>query len=126
MPIAWTPDLSGRFSVLTITDPYTFDDWRAAHLEMIESPMYQTHRAVLVDRTHAAPATTAFVNAITEFFESHRAHVARRAAVVVSDDTAYGMARMTQMKADERSPHMKIRVFRAMDEALTWLSEGDD
>jgi hypothetical protein len=72
---------------------------------------------VLVDWTHAAPATTEFVNAVSDFVPAHPGRVAEHTAIVVANDTSFGMSRMTQLLGDSRNPQLKIRVFRSRDDA---------
>jgi hypothetical protein len=122
MPVTWRVDASEPFAVVTLTDPYTFDEWRTAILPLLEDPLFQTYRAVLVDRRHAAPATTEFVNGVIDFMAGHPGQIAERTALVVRNDTSFGMSRMTQLISDSRNPAVKIGVFRSWDEAVAWLS----
>jgi hypothetical protein len=45
---------------------------------------------------------------------------AAKAAIVASEDLQFGMARMLQMKADEKV-HPEFRVFREMAAAKAWI-----
>jgi hypothetical protein len=121
VPITWRIDPSARFAAVSVSDPYTFQEWRTAILELFDAPGFQPHRSVLVDRRAATPATAAFVNQMTEFFEEHRDRLAKRAAIVVGDDTAFGMARMTEIKAELHNIQALIRTFRSYDDAINWL-----
>lgn len=122
MPVTWSTNPTQPFAVLTITDPYTFDDWRRAAVALLDVPQYQMRRAILVDRRHATALTTAVVDSMVAFLDTHRDRVATRTAVVVSDDTSYGMGRMIEPKNETRHPEMSIRTFRDMDRAIAWLS----
>jgi hypothetical protein len=122
MPVTWRVDSAEPFAVVALTDPYNFEEWRTAILPLLEDHLFQTYRAVLVDRRHAAPATTEFVNAVIDFMTAHPGQIAERTALVVANDTSFGMSRMTQSIADVRHPELKIGVFRSRDEAVAWLS----
>jgi hypothetical protein len=122
VPVTWRVDSAEPFAVVSLTDPYSIQDWRAAILPLLDNSLFRTYRAVLVDRRQAAPATTEFVNAITDFMTAHRAQIAERAAIVVANDTSYGMSRMTQLLADSRNPHLQVRVFRSREDAAAWLT----
>jgi len=56
MPIQVNVDASGGFAVLTVTDSYTFDQWREAMQTMLDSIVYGATAAVLVDRRTATPS----------------------------------------------------------------------
>ena len=47
-----------------------------------------------------------------------------RCALVVGSDRAYGMSRMFEVFSGETS--VNVRVFRDLDEAKRWLTEGSD
>jgi hypothetical protein len=85
MPLTWAVAPTGRFVVLTITDPYAFGEWTTAVLSLLESPVFQEHRAVLVDRRGAAAPTTDFATAVIGFMATHPTALARRAAILVSE-----------------------------------------
>jgi len=123
MPVTWRVDSAEPFAVVSLADPYTFEEWCTAIRPLLNDTLFQTYRAVLVDRRHAAPATTEFVNAVSDFMTAHRGQIADRTALLVADDTSFGMSRMTQLIADSRNPELKIRVFRSRDQAVAWLSE---
>ena len=122
MPVTWRVDSAEPFAVVSLTDPYTFEEWRTGILPLLDDPLFQSYRAVLVDRRHAAPATTEFVNAVIDFMAAHSARVAERTALLVGNDTSFGMSRMTQLIADSRHPQAKIGVFRSREDAVAWLS----
>lgn len=44
-----------------------------------------------------------------------------RAAIVVTEDVAFGMARMFEMKTEGSELQPEFRVFRDIDEAVGWL-----
>ncbi len=112
-----------RYGIVTVVDPYTFDEWGAALRGLASTPEFQQRRAVLVDRRGAAPPTTEFVTAMIATFAQYRQILgAARVAVVVSDDTAFGMARMTELRAAFTNPEGTIRPFRALEDAVRWLT----
>jgi hypothetical protein len=63
-------DPSGRFVVLTLSDPYVIDQWRLAVLDTIASATFLEQRSLLVDRRASAAPTSAFVDAMIQFFRA--------------------------------------------------------
>ena len=123
MPVRWACDSSDPFARLLVTDPYTFEEWRDAVLAILSAPVSETHHAVLIDRRGAGPLSTELANQMLEFLARHqRALSGGRVAVVVSDDTSFGMTRMVQLRSTLDVPDGTIRPFRTYDEAVDWLS----
>jgi hypothetical protein len=123
MPIGLSTEPLGRFVVLTITDPYTIDEWRLAVIALLEVRVYRERRAVLVDRRHCEPPSSAFVGEMTAFMAGHKRQLSgTMAAVVVSDDGAFGMSRMTEIKSSVENPDIAICTFRRYEEAEAWLT----
>jgi hypothetical protein len=122
VPIDWTVDPTGRFVILTVIDPYTIEQWRTAILATFDNAVFRKHRALLVDRRRTEPVTTAFVAAMTQFFVAHRDQIALRTAIVVADEAAFGMGRMTALKAEFGTPEIAIQTFRDYADAVRWLT----
>jgi hypothetical protein len=123
MPITAAVDSSARFTVVSVTDPYTMEEWCAAMLDVWDSPPFKKHRALLIDRRRAEPLTVAFVDTMTRFLAEHQDKIAgSRTASVVRDDTGFGMGRMTELRASVESPAAIIRPFRDYDHAVRWLT----
>jgi hypothetical protein len=119
MPITWSVDPTARFVVMSVSDPYTIEEWRTAMLAILEAPISRPRLAILVDRRHSTPATTSFVNQMSAFFEEHqRALLNSLRAILVSDDAGFGMARMTAL----RNPDATIQTFRSYEQAVAWLT----
>jgi hypothetical protein len=123
VPIEWTVDPTGRFVILTVIDPCTIEQWRAAMLATFDNPSFRSHRALLVDRRGTEPVTTAFVAAMTQFFMTHRDRIAMRTAIVVGDEAAFGMGRMTALKAEFGTPELAIQTFRDYADAVRWITD---
>ena len=124
MPLTANIDSSAPFAVVSITDPYTIEEWRAAMLVVWESPAFGSHRAILIDRRRSETPSTAFVEAMATFLSRHQARIAgTRAAIVVRDDSGFGMGRMTELKASLENPDAMIRPFRDYDQAVRWLTD---
>jgi hypothetical protein len=121
MPITWTIDSAKRFAVLSVIDPYTIEEWRAAMLETFEDAAFRQYSTLLVDRRGSKPPTRSFVEAMTQFFASHKDQIAARTAIVVRDDAGFGMGRMTELKSELETPGTTIRTFRTYDDAVRWL-----
>ena len=123
MPISSTVDPSGRFTLVSVTDPYTIEDWCAAMLLVWDSPPFRRHRALLIDRRRAEPLSVAFVDTMTRFLTEHHNKIAgTRTAIVVRDDSGFGMGRMTELRASVDNPDASIRPFRDYDDAVRWLT----
>jgi hypothetical protein len=123
VPIDWTVGPTERFVILTVIDPYTIEQWRAAMLATFDNPAFREHRALLVDRRGTEPVTTPFVAAMTQFFVAHRDRIATRTAIVVADEAGFGMGRMTALKAEFGTPEMAIQTFRDYADAVRWLTD---
>ena len=123
MSVTWSIEPEGRFVVLLPADPSTFEEWRTAMLEILASPIARPHLAMIVDRRKAETVTTEFVVQMIGFFSKHQAAFSgSRTAVVVSDDSGFGMGRMTELKSALDNPGSTIRVFRSYDEGVRWLT----
>jgi hypothetical protein len=126
MSIVWTVDPLEQRAVLTITDPHTIEDWRAAVTGILDDARLNPGFAVLVDRRGSAPATTKFVEQMTAFFAANaRTFTGVRAAILVDTETAFGMGRMTGLRSELDTPGLTVRTFRSYDEAVAWLSTGE-
>jgi len=92
-------------------------------LEILGSPIARPHLAMIVDRREAETLTTDFVVQMIGFFSQRQAAFSgSRTAIVVRDDSGFGMARMTELKSALENPASTIRVFRDYDEAVRWLT----
>jgi hypothetical protein len=124
MPVSWSVHTSGRFAVLTIEDPHTFEEWRSTVLTMVAATSANPQMCLLVDRRHSTPPSSEQVKQMIDFFEQNRSVLARRsAAIVVVDDAGFGVARMIELRSRLELPDGTIRVFRQYDEAVKWLTD---
>jgi hypothetical protein len=125
MPVSWTVEPGGRFVVLLPTDPSTIEEWRSAMIGVLDAPISRPRLRMLVDRRQSEPVTVGFVSQMTAFFATHQAALSgSRRAILVSDDAAFGMARMTELKSELENPDSTVRVFRDYSEAALWLTSG--
>jgi hypothetical protein len=123
MPVTWLIEPSGRFAVLSISDPYTFADWRSTILTMMAATSSNPRMSLLVDRRHATAPSNQEVKQIVEFFEEYRGPLSgRSAAIVVADDEGFGVARMIELRSRLELPDGTIRVFRCYEAAVNWLA----
>jgi hypothetical protein len=119
MPITWTIDPTARFVIMSVRDPSTIEEWRAAMLAILNDPISRPRLALLIDRRGSAPVSISFVNQMSAFFEEHQHGLANSIrAIVVDDDANFGMARMTAL----RNHKATIQVFRNYDDAMAWLN----
>lgn len=124
MPVSWATHPSGRFAVLTIEDPHTFEEWRSTVLTMVAATAATPEMCLLVDRRHSTPPSSEEVKQMIAFFEHNRPVLARRsAAIVVADDAGFGVARMIELRSRLELPDGTIRVFRKYDDAVRWLTD---
>jgi len=72
LPVEINVDPHAAFAVLTVTDPYMFDEWRAGVETVLESIVYSATAAVLIDRRGASPPSMDLVDGMLEFFQSQR------------------------------------------------------
>jgi hypothetical protein len=122
MPLNWTLDPSGKFAVLSISDPHTFDQWQSTVLTIVTATKASPRMSILVDRRQASPPTAEDVKQMIHFFEGNRSALSgRSAAIVVADDAGFGVARMLELRSRLELPDGTIRVFRHYDDAVTWL-----
>jgi hypothetical protein len=125
MPISWEVEPTAGRTVVTLADPYTFQDWEQTISAMLAARACEPWHRFLVDRRHSTPPTTEFVRRMAEAFVKHAARFrGARVAVVVDTDVGFGMARMSQMMAESQVPEITIRAFRSFDEAGRWLEQG--
>ena len=75
MPITATLDPSERFTLVSVTDPYSIEEWCAAMLEIWDSAPFRDHRALLIDRRRATPLSEPFVDTMTGFLAAHHEKV---------------------------------------------------
>ena len=123
MPITVTEE-SDTFVTLTITDPYSFEDWQAALKPFLAK---HTPLRLLVDRRNAAPPTGDIVERMAAFLGSSADQVKGwRAAVVADSDAAYGVARMLELTAEARGVPLRIQTFRSLDDAKRWLTTSQE
>jgi len=123
MPVTWTVEPGGRYIVLSTVNPHTFAEWKAAMLEIFATAKAGQQLRILTDRRTCEPLTTAFVGQKTDFFTTHQsAFVGGREAILVADDTGFGMGRMTELRAALDNPHFTIQVFRNYHAAVSWLT----
>jgi hypothetical protein len=125
MPVSWAHDLAGQRTIVTLTDPYSFQEWEETVAAMIAARACEPRGHFLVDRRQSAPPTTEFVRRMSETFVEHVVTIGRaRVAVVVDSEAGFGMARMSQLLAEAQTPAVTIRAFRSYTEAERWLGTG--
>jgi hypothetical protein len=107
-------------AVLTITAPYTFEEWRQAMDQILA-----THPGpipFLVDRRCAGVPTPDLVDEIAGYFRMQADRLGGSvAAVVVGGESAYGVARMLEIRAAGSGIRMPIKIFLEYEDAVRWL-----
>ena len=92
-------------------------------LEILASPIARPQLSMMVDRREVETITTEFVVQMIGFFSQRQAAFSgSRTAIVVGDDSGFGMGRMTELKSALENPASTIRVFRNYDEGVRWLT----
>jgi hypothetical protein len=126
MPIAIDTDPGKSFATLTITDPYTFEEWREAMEAVLVSPVFAATKAMLVDMRDAVAPSLVFVDQVVGFFGSHETQLGKaRVGIVTSETLAFGMSRMVELKSEASLPSAVIRVFRDDQTATRWLTRRE-
>jgi len=122
MPIAWRFEPDGGYVIFSVRDPYSMDEWREAMTAILAAPVTRTRVALLVDRRDTQPITADAVDQMALFFSARGPELTGyRAAILVNSDAVFGMARMTQLRAELRM-NGTIRPFRNRDDAVAWLT----
>ena len=124
MPVNWAIDSPQRRVVLTISDPYTLDQWRAAVRAVVEDRDFTPGFGFLVDRRTCAAPSGEFVQRQIDFLATvEDLRVPHRVALVVHPDdaAAYGMARMLEIRASLGDMSIEHRIFKSIEAANGWL-----
>ena len=105
---------------LLLIDPYTFAEFEAAMLDILEASAVPEDFRILIDRRGATRPTSSFVACMVNFFRAHEAHLAgTRAAVLISKDASGALP-------DLRVGRFRIRTFHDAAEAVQWLDPAWD
>lgn len=119
MPITVTEEANALVT-LTVTDPYTFEEWQAAVM-----PFATAAKPVrfLIDRRLASAPSRTVVERMVDCLSAHgRAAKDWRVAVVTATDAGYGVARMIELTVEARGFPTRIAPFRCYDAARLWLT----
>jgi hypothetical protein len=110
--------------VLTVEDPYTFEEWVAAATSVVSrGPGLR----ILIDRSRSSAPSRDIVERMVNFFERHTAQIKRwRAAIVTGSDAGYGVARMLELSTEARNIDVEIHAFRDHRAAERWLMTGQE
>lgn len=121
MPIAFAIDATAGIVTLTYTEAPSFDEWASTMDEVLQDPAFRPGYGLLLDRTRLTRAPDAeYIQQVVQYVRAHATRLGGgRVANLVSENAAYGMARMAQTLLD-RSPDTG-QVFRDRAEALKWL-----
>jgi hypothetical protein len=128
MPVLWHIESQKGWAILTISDPYTFEEWRGAMDGILRHPEFTPGYSLLVDRRASAPPDVTFVRLMTGYLaEQADARWQVRVAVVVpsTDVLAYGMGRMVENLSSAKDVPWSIHTFRSLPEAEAWLAQPD-
>ncbi len=102
-----------------------FDELRATLDALYQAPDFRPEQAALWDLREAdlTSFSTVEVALIAELVRQHRETIrAPKAALVVSRDADFGMARMFEIQVAGDSPG-NVRVFRDLEKATSWVNE---
>jgi hypothetical protein len=112
--ITWRFETAGGFALMSVSDPYTMDEWREAMAAILQAPVRRSHVAILVDRRDTLPLSSDDVEQMTRFLAEYQAELAGgRAAILVNQDVNFGMGRMKQLRSRLDIPSTTIRAFRS-------------
>lgn len=116
------PEIGAR--VHRVNGPVHFPDIRRALKEVYEAEDYDPETPVLWDlrEADATPFSADDVRRLSEFVAQYRRSPAHsRAALLVSRDVDFGLARMYEQVHEIRATG-EVAVFRDYDEAVAWLT----
>jgi hypothetical protein len=125
MAIETRIDRSADIRIHTASGELTFDELRATLQALYSSPDFRPEQHVLWDLREAVLTrfSLAEVRDIADLVAEHRGTAdPARAALVVSRDVDYGMARMFEQVLAGGS-ETNVRVFRDLQEAMAWITE---
>ena len=122
MPISVYPGHGAVFTTLAVVDPYTYEQWASAMKDAVATASFQETRALIVDRLGAGPISNDFLEKMLLFGRAHATDLSGcRIAMVVGDDTSFGVGRMAQLRSEFEFPTLAVRPFRTLDAADEWL-----
>lgn len=122
MPISYVIDPERHLVLTTASGTLTDDEVIQFKDRLVRDPGFTPGMSELSDvrGVDRLEVTSAGVRAMVQQDEEAATHVAsHKLALVVSQDVAYGMARMYQTLTESHMKHMGI--FRDIDEARAWL-----
>jgi hypothetical protein len=117
-------DSTSDLRIHSIHGEVVFEELRTALTRLYESPEFKPDQNSLWDLREAKLETMSAEQArsISDLVRGHRGTTsAGRSALVVSEDLAFGMSRMIEMRLD--GSH-QVRVFWDLSEATSWLVAG--
>jgi hypothetical protein len=123
MPTTYRIDEKTGIIYLSAIGATTEEKWTEARARVTADPLYRPGMDVLIDgRRHESLLSADFIRRIAG------GPMARsglddepRWAIVVSREVAYGLGRMFAMLAE--GSHIRVRVFRDIDDAEKWLRD---
>jgi hypothetical protein len=127
MPITWSYDAPRNVVILRLESSYTFDEWRAKMNAILAAvpPDYLPIRFLVDQRLAATPSVGVATSMVDYFTEQAARWHGSRAAIIVSDDSGYGMARLVAIRTELADIRFYLEVFRELEDALRWLGIGE-
>jgi hypothetical protein len=124
MPAYFRIDKEHRLVLTTISGVFTLADGLAHQEKLLKDPDFAPTFSQLIDFTQVTKVQVGIEEvrrlAQTSIFSSD----ARR-AILVNSELAFGLARMFVVFR-ESSGEKGVRVFRVLDDALSWVFAGHD
>ena len=123
MPIKYRIDKGNRIIFAEVEGDFTLEDIIKTINSVVSDRDFRSGFNVLSDhRKIGEPATTQQMQGMAAHLESlSYAYGGTKWAMLVSKEASYGMMRM--LSALVENVPIELRVFRDMEEALTWLRE---
>lgn len=121
MAFSYVVDPERRLVIARPESPPTIEDWRELLDRVASDPVFQPGFHLLSDRRHLqVDPDAAYVRASIEALEArNHAFGHSRFAILTLHLATYGMARMAQALAEDRS--IECRAFMDEREAMEWL-----
>jgi hypothetical protein len=124
--VAITYRFEGHFLFTDIEGETTYDDVRVYLDKLVVDPGFRPGMTGLIDCRRVKSLFSIFDlrKTAADIKKRPEMQVPARAAVLATSNLIYGLLRMYEAFNDGNPS--QIRVFRKSEEALAWLSSGDD
>ncbi len=128
MPITTVLDSKTGILIRTVTGSFTFEEIAAAHEESLTQPGITKNMTIIWDLRQADASgiyEEDVIRIVSFFARQNDNRKDYRAALVVSRDLEFGLARVYGVYAETESLPAEIKAFRSYEEALEWATASN-